>query len=702
MSERKEVLRAFVLLAAGGALFLLPLTAAPQSFPYPPGGSYSDALIAHLTSARFLGEAVGTAGQIPLWNPHLLSGIPFAADPLSGLWYPPFWFLAVFPSALSLNLILLSHLAFGGLGMYLWMRREGVGDSGALAAGLLFAGMPKLIGHIGLGHLSLVAAVCWTPWVLRQARTAWDASPANRGARPFLLLGLILGITFLADPRWIPPLGLTAAGLTAWGMRGARPGARPALRAAAATLLGFAALAAGLALPLAEFTRLSTRASLTAAEAGSLALPPIRLLEIVVPTRGGWGEWTIGAGAGALVLSVLAAARWPKRTGVWVGLVAASLLLALGDATPLGALAARTPGLDLIRVPARWGFLAGVGTCVLAGWGLSAATSPEVSGSRRAARLALAAAVTAIVALNAAAGVVGGRAVDSIVTIAFLLAVAGAIWPGRSRGGGSKLSVILLALLALETAWIDSSLVVPRDQAAALEPGRRVARALGDRPAESRVFSPSYAVPQEAAVEMGIDLADGVHPLQLEVYVAYMGRAAGFDHAGYSVTLPPFPSGDPKVAWGAELDLEALGRLAISRVVSDYPLEATTLQLEEMSDGVWIYSNPSARPRAWVEPDAAGQDWNEVLVIERTPNRIVLTASGPGRLVLSEIVYPGWRASVDEHRTPIVAHQGVFRSVRIGPGEHQVRFDFLPVPLLAGLAVSLVCLGAVAALWRAG
>jgi hypothetical protein len=87
--------------------------------------------------------------------------------------------------------------------------------------------------------------------------------------------------------------------------------------------------------------------------------------------------------------------------------------------------------------------------------------------------------------------------------------------------------------------------------------------------------------PQEAAAEAGLELADGVHPLQLASYVEFMGAASGFESDAYSVTLPPYPSGDPAVDWGPELDAQALGRMAIGRVLSGYPIEAAGLRLED-------------------------------------------------------------------------------------------------------------------------
>ncbi|MBF8257248.1 MAG: putative membrane protein, partial [Anaerolineales bacterium] len=189
-----------LLLAVAAALFLFPLAARPQGFPFTPGASYSDALIAHLSSAFFLHRAVETWGQIPLWNPTILSGMPFAADPLSGLWYPPLWLLALFPGAPVINLLFWLHLVLGGWGMFLLLRSENLTRLAALTGGLAFAGMPKIVGHVGLGHLTLVSAVCWTPWVLLSVGRAVDGAGYPQSIRAFLISGGVAGIVFLADP----------------------------------------------------------------------------------------------------------------------------------------------------------------------------------------------------------------------------------------------------------------------------------------------------------------------------------------------------------------------------------------------------------------------------------------------------------------------------------------------------------------------
>ncbi|HMK07568.1 MAG TPA: hypothetical protein VK449_00905, partial [Anaerolineales bacterium] len=204
------------LIAAASALFLFPLALHLDGFPFSPGAAYSDALIAHLSAASFLHRALIVQGQIPLWNPTILGGMPFAADPLSGLWYPPMWFLAMAPSAPAINLLFWGHLVFGGIGMYLLLRAEGLGRMASLAGGLAFAGMPKIIGHVGLGHLTLVEAVSWSPWLLLAAGRAIEGVGRSHSARAFLVAGALAGAAFLADPRWFVPVALTALGYGTW------------------------------------------------------------------------------------------------------------------------------------------------------------------------------------------------------------------------------------------------------------------------------------------------------------------------------------------------------------------------------------------------------------------------------------------------------------------------------------------------------
>ena len=703
MSTRALRVASTAAVAAAAALFLLPMVLQPSGVVYSTGAEFTDLLVAHLPSASFLHRALAIWHTVPLWNPTILSGIPFAADPLSGLWYPPLWLAAIWPEPLTFNLLTLVHLAWAGFGMMVLLRRLGLDRVPALAGALAFMGAPKIIGHVGLGHISLVYAVSWTPWLLAAARSlAHDLVEAERfTARSAARAGGLLALIFLIDPRWSLPSAIVALlfGVACW-LSKSREERRDLRRlsGALATAGGFAVgISAGLALPLLEWLRLSTRTGLERA-GPAFPLPVDRLVGLLVPQYGAWPEWIVSAGVVVLVLAGVGLVERGRQGLLWAALVVGGWILALGDATPVGALLGRIPGWNLMRVPPRWLFMSGLGLSVLCAFGVQAVLAARSgAGLKRLSRLlalGLAASVSAFgVALfiarpeGAPTGLVLLVA-PALSMAAFLLIVLSPRFPSAISGA------LLAGLILIDLTAIDRTLLDMRES----DPAGGEQQWLQYASEGSRVFSPSYAIPQDEAARLGLELADGVHPLQLRSYVEWMAAATGFEPDVYSVTLPPFPTGDPKQDWGPRLDPERLGKLAVGYVVSDYPLSASGWEAARAEDGLFVYRNPQARPRAWVESDD-GQ-WRPPESMDRQPNRIVIHAEGPGRLVLSEIAYPGWRAIVDGRRSSWETVDGLLRGVGLTAGRHEVRFEFRPPTVYVGLSLTLVSLAALAYLWR--
>jgi hypothetical protein len=94
---------------------------------------------------------------------------------------------------------------------------------------------------------------------------------------------------------------------------------------------------------------------------------------------------------------------------------------------------------------------------------------------------------------------------------------------------------------------------------------------------------------------------------------------------------------------------------------------------------------------------------SHIQVIHRTPGSMSLNVSTPADslLMLSEIYYPGWRATVDGQIVPIVRADYILRGVPIPLGDHHVEVFYQPVTLLWGAVISGVTCAAVAAagLW---
>lgn len=70
------------------------------------------------------------------------------------------------------------------------------------------------------------------------------------------------------------------------------------------------------------------------------------------------------------------------------------------------------------------------------------------------------------------------------------------------------------------------------------------------------------------------------------------------------------------------------------------------------------------------------------------PDFIFLNAAGPGLLVLSELAYPGWQATIDGQPAEVETVGGLLRGVRLQPGKHVVQFLFRPWPVYIGLGIS--------------
>ena len=71
---------------------------------------------------------------------------------------------------------------------------------------------------------------------------------------------------------------------------------------------------------------------------------------------------------------------------------------------------------------------------------------------------------------------------------------------------------------------------------------------------------------------------------------------------------------------------------------------------------------------------------------------VEVDTESPGILVLHDIYYPGWEATVDGVRRPILRANLLFRGVEITKGHHVVRFDFRPTSIenLIAAATDLV------------
>ncbi|MGA9533827.1 MAG: hypothetical protein WBR18_14000 [Anaerolineales bacterium] len=674
-----------------------------------PKAIYSDLLTAHLPLSVFIHQALVRWWQVPLWNPIMLGGQPLIGDPLAGLSYPPLWLTYLWPSASAFQALFAIHLIWAGIGSFLLGRRFGLRPLAAAAMAVAFAGTPRLWGHWGLGHVTLTLAVCWTPWVLLALESAIAASVDQVDWLRFGVAGAALGVVASADPRWAAPAGLLALLYFAWRIAYSHQetGVR-VRRIGGFALMGIGALGASawLLLPLLEFASQSTRAGLSSADLGRISLEPAALLGAVVPDPAAWPEQVVSVGIVVLLLACVGVvARSHPSAVYWAGVAVVGWLLGLGPTTPVYRLLEAVPGMSLLRVPSRWVMLSSFSFSVLAGIGVDAILPGEiVLGWQRRGRLLLTGFLSFLGLLVAAVAVSIGPFIliqhPSWLVALIWAALAGALMAlrlSRARSGGVVTMMILL--VPLELSVYNWQAVEAREMPVAIQ---NEADSLVEQWGDSRLLSTAYSLSQLSAVQRRVELAGGVGPLQLERYWTFMADSLGFDSIDYSVTLPPYPLGDPMVPGELALPAERLGWLNITEVVVPHATHINGFQPIGPWHGGWLYANQLARPRAWVQDSAdleIAEAWREVDSFAWQPSRIEVLASGPGRLVLAENAYPGWIATIDGDRVEIDPAASLLRSVALPAGEHRVVFQFIPWEAILGLVVTALTGLALLVMW---
>lgn len=679
---------------------IVPILIGPGMFLYPRYSDFSDLTISHLPNAIFISDTIRDYGFIPLWSNLLMSGYPVSADPLSGIWYPPAWINVLLPAPLGFNLTAALHLLWAGLGMAAFLSRSGLKKPTSLFGGIAFAAMPKLFAHLALGHVSMVYALAWFPWLLLAERRRGE-SGAPRLIR--ILPGCVLGLIALADVRSLAYAALLYFLFWIWGWI-AQFGGKMTIKSAAAQIGGFLGqitlglgIAAAQLVPLLQFSALSTRADLTPEEALAFSLPLKKLLNLFVPDFGGYAEWISypGAVVAFLCILVLATPGLRRRLSFWLVLIAAALTLALGANLPFLGWIGSLPGVNLLRAPSRLVFLAGIGAVVAASHALDAL----IAGYRRPKfdpvfwMVATAVFFAGLVIGSAAMGfpvganLIWGSAGMVLATALIGLTERGTLPPAVAATAFFTLLIADLLGVNLQSVQYRSAQDVYKEGAAVVE-------FIGQDQGRFRVYSPSYAVPQLAAAKAGIEMASAINPLQIKAYAGWLHAASGAEQDGYSVALPPLDDADiSRSNQSSRIDAEKLGEGNVRYVVAHYPIQEAALEQVWQQGELRIYINTAWRERAWLE---GGEDRAGGVAIEGyAPGKVDLSADGPGRLVLSEVWYPGWRVEVDGERASILRVANAWMGVELLAGRHQIQFYYSPTWQYVGIGLSIACWAAV-------
>jgi Bacterial membrane protein YfhO len=296
-------------------------------------------------------------GSWPLWDPNTGFGQPLLANPGNQVLYPWTWLNLLIGPARFYTIFACSHLVLSGLGAYLYLRRLGLSRPSGLLSAILWMSSGPLLSLVSVWQH--FAGAAWIPWVLLAADVALS-QPDRFGA---VQLGLVLSIQILAGSAdMIAMTGLLLAGSTArhWlGVAGPLLWRRIGVGASAALLaLGLTAV---LLLPALDVARVSDRAALPKDIRSFWSLPPVGLLQTLVPVFP--HRWPLTKD----VRAELYDSREPFLSSLYLGLAALPLVLCsfAGRTRRLAVAFAAAGSVGALLSLGRFGILYDVSTTIL-------------------------------------------------------------------------------------------------------------------------------------------------------------------------------------------------------------------------------------------------------------------------------------------------------------------------------------------------
>ena len=691
----------------------------------------SDQVLQFEPWAEFMRQEVA-AGRLPLWNPYVAGGVPFAANPQTALYYPLSSPLAVIVPDANPAFRAGLHAFLAAWFMALFLLRLGLSRLAAGFGGLVFAFSQFLSVWIGY---PIGWAVAWFPaWLYFAERFSTEA----RASRTLFWAAGVIGLSALAGhPETTfhsAVFAMLYAALRSASVGGWRHMGRGPLRLGVAGVFG-ALLAAVMLVPFGEYlVHSSAYLARQSAHHAAFALPPDLALGAVFPWLFGapahdvlaanYNERAVYAGLVTLLLAggiVFHRHAWQGPWPILIGLGIVGLLAGF-DVGGLHRILGAVPGFSVIANH-RLVFLATLALAALAA--LALARLPSLPGLRRWWIPALGLYGLALLLLMVPDNplfphlneVIQRKGTHSFVTRAVLwagalgvAALAAMVFLRRRPG----LLVATLAGLGVAElvffAWPINT-VTPAswrtrstpeiDALVARQPGRLIALE------KHSALLPTTALRYRLRTLNSYE-AIGVHRFdrlvgalkrldENELHDPRL-RLLGVTHLYAPEELASVPAGWTHEPLGKGHLYEVAGALPRAFISGSLEMRWNwdALEKELASPGF----DPETRT-VWADFETnfryagrqVGPDDRADIVVD-DPGRVEIqaTLSGPGMLVLTDAFFPGWKVTVDGAPGFALPVYGGVRGVPLTRGTRRVVFTYEPLSFRVGAAISLAAL----------
>jgi hypothetical protein len=658
--------------------------------------AHSD-LIAQGAGLRALERrSLAEEGRWPLWDPSASSGSPAHANPLTAYAFPLNWPFFVLPLDRAANLVFLLNALLAGFGMFVCARRGLERPGAALFCGVAYMLSYRYLALFDAGWLPTIAMYSLAPLLAWTAERLLERPSPARTAHFALVLALS-AMQGSAQSFYYALLALIV--LAAWRAAALPPAARAR---AARALLGGGALAALLAapdlLPRAQFAALSTRMNYDYRFFLGDA-PRLSSLATFLDPRDAGGarfeywENNFYFGLWLYPLALWACRKEWRRSRVLLAAFAVCVFLSF-DSPALRLLFAACPGFALFRRSTRLLQLA-----QLAGVGLAGVGADSLLKGPWRRREALAAALLCLLPIADS----GARMIPRLTMKPLAEAFPEPAFAAELRRSPTSGRVTAVGRT-----------VVPYGQASY----QRIDMVNGYEPLNLRSYFEYFSLLQTGDPALtprspvvwedltALARPDMLRALDAEYVAANRPvpvEALGWDFVGRRDDVPVFDFyrglvRAPVFLWR---DRRPLGPAYFASALHPVATEAESLAAVAASSSVLV-----AQVLGWDGGGGAALDFSggSARMTRRGENVYEYEADSRGSnfLILSQVWYPGWRATLDGKRVTTYRTNHALLGLVVPAGRHALRLDMTSPAFDAGLVLCALGLAAVAALLLRG
>ncbi len=345
-------------------VFLTAIVFEPVIFHFSAmAGNYGDVYQHYYPMKHLVAEQV-ISGKIPFWNPYIFTGEPLLANPQSSVFYPLSVFFYVLPLSQAFNIFEMLHIVAGGVFFFLLLKHYKRSHTAALSGAVTYCFSSFLLYKIPAGHPAALSGYIWLPILILFSENLSN----NQEPVAMIFLALTLVFQFLSGHAF--PLFIGIVFLVVYVLFKRFAGYKYFATAAVLALL----LSSIQLLPSYELSKAAENGNL-AGLVGNYSISLKNLINFVLPDYYGniidktfvyplnpsyfFERHCMYIGLIPLLLAIAGFFLSLKRGKYFYpALFVIGIALAIGFQNPVyKILYDHLPGLDLLRVPARFIYL---------------------------------------------------------------------------------------------------------------------------------------------------------------------------------------------------------------------------------------------------------------------------------------------------------------------------------------------------------